>query len=552
MRVALFIDGNNYYLALRDFDASLELDMERLTTWLTRAAAGRLKRFVGAYYYTGVVEGDSPLGEFLASLETRTGYFVRREPRVRRTSTCRSCGVASEYFTEKRVDTRLVAEMLQLAAVGAYDVACLLSGDDDFVPALQAVGALGKQVYLATWPGQGVSRDLRAASFGVIDLAEGVGEFSTGRKRPGYAAPVVDVGAGRTAAPDPVRAVDPSGQPTPAGQAVLAEIRDAQAQLSYVSRWYFTNKWRGSGLPPEPGVRERMIDELVAGGWLEGYTATDDKGRPVMAARMAELGGASGEGLPLSRPSQIWNMAGGAGTCVPARAGRKFRDRPPFHPPSRHPPDVDLSQSQAEPDGPVAVVPQHNCWDEVLADLDRTTSSIRRDARRMNLPASDIDDVVGEVLCQAWAKRDQFDPSRPIVPWLRGVGRKAIVERLLGRSFENDRGVDALDPEAVQDWAEPRPEEQLAAKEARARLRALLRTAPARYREVLVARYWEGMRISEVAAWLGQPPKAVRRRLERALAWLEKGWSSKRLRPEARGPRKKAPESEGQNTPPCG
>jgi len=51
--------------------------------------------------------------------------------------------------------------MIQLAAVGAYDVACLLSGDDDFVPTVQAVG---KQVYLATWPGQPVDRELRASS----------------------------------------------------------------------------------------------------------------------------------------------------------------------------------------------------------------------------------------------------------------------------------------------------------------------------------------------------------------------------------------------------
>ena len=67
MRVAIFIDGNNYYLALRDFDQQLELDMEHLASWLTRSVGGRLARFVGAYYYTGVVEGESALGGFLTS-----------------------------------------------------------------------------------------------------------------------------------------------------------------------------------------------------------------------------------------------------------------------------------------------------------------------------------------------------------------------------------------------------------------------------------------------------------------------------------------------------
>lgn len=290
MRVALFIDGNNYYRALRDFDQTLEIDMDRLAGWLTRAAGGRLARFVGAYYYTGVHDGpgDLPLNGFLSSLETMTGYFVRREPRVRRSSTCKSCGKQQDYFTEKRVDTRLVAEMLQLAAVGAYDVACLLSGDDDFQPAVQAVGALGKQVFLATWPGQGVARELRAGSFGVIDLGEGVAEFSTGRRRSPQPFPVPPHGGGCPPQAQFVPAVDSAGVPTSAGRALLDEIKNVQSQLPYVGRWYFCNRWRGTGLPMDPAVRERMVDDLVAVGWLQPHSATDDKGRSVPAVRVAE------------------------------------------------------------------------------------------------------------------------------------------------------------------------------------------------------------------------------------------------------------------------
>lgn len=307
MRIATFIDGNNYYLALRDFDQSLEIDLSRFATWVTRAAGGRLGRFVGAYYYTGIIDGagDSPLAGFLDSLETKTGYFVRREPRVRRSSTCRACGAKQEFHTEKRVDTRLVAEMIQLAAVGAYDVACLLSGDDDFVPAVQAVRALGKQVYLATWPGQAVARELRASSFGVIDLAEGISEFSTGRRRPLGAASALPAGFGHLPSvgtgDEPLKALDQSGVVTPIGRALLNQIAEAESQLSYVSRWYFTNKWRGAGLPVEPSARERLIVEALAAGRLEDYTATDDKGRPVQAIRTVAREESSADGESASR-----------------------------------------------------------------------------------------------------------------------------------------------------------------------------------------------------------------------------------------------------------
>ena len=296
MRVSLFFDGNNYYRALRDYDQGLELNLERLAAWVTSKAGGEGARFVGAYYYTGMFEdapgGDSPLAGFLDALETLTGFFVRREPRVRRSTVCRSCGTTNEYSTEKRVDTRLVAEKIQLAAVDGYDVAVLLSGDGDFVPAVQAVAALGKQVYLGVWPGQRVARELRAHSFGVLDLGQGVPEFSTGRRRPGSAAPGGNGGA-TTAEAEPASqgwAADLAPEQDRKDldqlhQALLDEVRQAEAQLPYVSRWYFLNRWRGSAIPVDPGEREGLLVDLVSQGLVEEYEAGDAGGRTTAAIR---------------------------------------------------------------------------------------------------------------------------------------------------------------------------------------------------------------------------------------------------------------------------
>ena len=178
MKVALFFDGKNFYTALRKYDSTLEIDYNKLAEWLTQEASSGKGEFVGAYYYTGYSPtgqgSGAEFGDFLKGLEIQPGYFVKREPRVRRKATCRKCGFTYKYGAEKRVDTRLVADMIQFAAVDGYDVAVLLSGDQDFVPAVEAASALGKRVYIATWPQSGVSRELRIRCYDQIHLESGV------------------------------------------------------------------------------------------------------------------------------------------------------------------------------------------------------------------------------------------------------------------------------------------------------------------------------------------------------------------------------------------
>ena len=253
MKVALFFDGKNFYKAFRRYAPDLEIDYSKLANWLTGQVSGGGGDFVGARYYTGFTapreSGLSAFSDFLNALEMQLGYFVKREPRVRRTAKCNECGFTYTYHTEKRVDTRLVADMIHFAAVNAYDVAVLLSGDQDFAPAVDAVNALGKRVYLATWPGHGVSKELRIRCYGQIRLGEGVGKFSTGRSRGG----------------DNSYPVSSSDDPE---ENMIAEIaRASEYHPEYVSRGHFLNKWRPQFEIPAIGhVREVMLDKLIAEG----------------------------------------------------------------------------------------------------------------------------------------------------------------------------------------------------------------------------------------------------------------------------------------------
>jgi hypothetical protein len=223
--------------------------------------------FGGAYYYVGLSPDAPPLVEgFLKGLELRPGYFVKREPRVRRSGRCFTCGTEYEYTTEKRVDTRLVADLIHYAANGAYDAAVLVSGDDDFVPAVEAVNALGKQVWVATWSAEELSKDLRVRCFGQIHLSEGLGAFRAERARISVARPL---------RPPALPILDRA----------LAELQRAEARLPHVGRGYFVMRWRSHLLPPVGPEREALVQQLIDAGLAEEFEVTDAEGRSVRAIR---------------------------------------------------------------------------------------------------------------------------------------------------------------------------------------------------------------------------------------------------------------------------
>ncbi len=292
MKILIFIDGQNFYRSLLRFDDTLVVDYDRLASWITQAVGGPGAVFGGAHYYVGVSAGaPAPVESFLKGLEGRTGYFVRRERRVRRTGRCPACGSEYEYTTEKRVDTRLVADLIHFAANGAYDAAVLVSGDDDFVPAVEAVNALGKQVWVASLSPDELSSDLRVRCFGHIDLRDGVAAFRADRPR----------SVERSGARFDPRGGLPRGiarvvalAPEQALERALAELQRAEARLPHVSRGYFVTRWKAHQLPPPGQERDLLVQQLVEAGLAEQFEITSPDGRLITAIRSRERDGADG------------------------------------------------------------------------------------------------------------------------------------------------------------------------------------------------------------------------------------------------------------------
>jgi hypothetical protein len=294
MKILIFIDGQNFYRSLLRFDDTLVVDYDRLASWITQTVGGPSGAFGGAHYYVGVSPGaPAPVESFLKGLEGRTGYFVRRERRVRRSGRCPACGGEYEYTTEKRVDTRLVADLIHFAANGAYDAAVLVSGDDDFVPAVEAVNALGKQVWVATLTPDELSSDLRVRCFGHVDLRDGILAFRADRPRSperggargdGRSGPLR--GVGRVVAQAPEQALEQMLA------RALAELQRAEARLPHVSRGYFVTRWKAHQLPPPGQERDLVVQQLVEAGWAEEFEVTSADGRLITAIRSRERAGA--------------------------------------------------------------------------------------------------------------------------------------------------------------------------------------------------------------------------------------------------------------------
>lgn len=150
-RVAVFIDGNNLFHAARFHN--LDIDYNKLLRVLL--GDGRLLR---AFFYTGVDVGAERQQGFLLWMRRNGFRVVQKELKT--------------FFDGTRkanLDVEIAVDMLSLA--GSYDTAVLVSGDEDFVYAVNAVAYKGCRVEVAGFRSNTAPHLIDVADF-FIDLGE--------------------------------------------------------------------------------------------------------------------------------------------------------------------------------------------------------------------------------------------------------------------------------------------------------------------------------------------------------------------------------------------
>jgi uncharacterized LabA/DUF88 family protein len=152
-RVAIFIDGSNFYFILKEVRQSPNIDFEHLVRKIT----GPQRQLVRVYYYNAPVNREEVPDQyarqqrFFAGIRSLDYFEVKLGRLVRR---------PDAGMVEKGVDVKLAVDMVGFAVKDTYDTAVLISADGDFADAVQYVKDMGKHVEVA-YPPTGKLQHLR-------------------------------------------------------------------------------------------------------------------------------------------------------------------------------------------------------------------------------------------------------------------------------------------------------------------------------------------------------------------------------------------------------
>lgn len=168
-KTALFIDGG-YFDKVLDHHGRPRLDFQEFSN----AAVLPDERFRTYYYHCPPWQGNPPTPEeskkisryqrFVQRLEF-LDRFVVRQGRLQR---------IGDRFMQKGVDIQLAVDMVRLAFIGKLDRVLLISGDSDFVPAIEAVRDAGITTALLYEPALNVHHSLLASVDERIRLGKGI------------------------------------------------------------------------------------------------------------------------------------------------------------------------------------------------------------------------------------------------------------------------------------------------------------------------------------------------------------------------------------------
>ncbi len=141
-------------------------------------------------------------------------------------------------------------------------------------------------------------------------------------------------------------------------------------------------------------------------------------------------------------------------------------------------------------------------------NLDYVWSSLRR----LGVQPAHLEDMAHDVFIAAWRKLSDYDPKRPIKPWLFGIAFRVASDFRERASVRREVQGEELDREDER----PGPEAALHEQQRRALVRRALEAIPIERRAVFIMHELDGAPIPEVAEALAVPLNTAYSRLRLA------------------------------------
>ena len=193
-RIQVFVDFWNYSLGMRSVVSGFKTDWKKMPKVISREAGKLVDPTASAIYQGMNVYGaynktsERSLYHWATNtLDTFPGVNVHFKPRSKKkshptcpschkaTKLCPDCGTDMRGTEEKGIDTRIATDLVNLAWEQAYDVAVLVSSDQDFAPAAEYLQNKGMKVIHAGIANKGVF--LKQKCWGTFDLPRFRGDF---------------------------------------------------------------------------------------------------------------------------------------------------------------------------------------------------------------------------------------------------------------------------------------------------------------------------------------------------------------------------------------
>jgi uncharacterized LabA/DUF88 family protein len=164
-RTMVFIDGANFYNSAKFF--KIKINYERLLDFIDENVGD----IVRSYYFTPINYGEdgeivSPRKSIMDYLSYNGFYLVN--------TVGKNLNEESNMPTSSDINIELVVNMMKMAYTGRVDNIVLLSGNGDFVPAINAIQDLGINVVVMSASGENrlVSDKLRRQADEFINILD--------------------------------------------------------------------------------------------------------------------------------------------------------------------------------------------------------------------------------------------------------------------------------------------------------------------------------------------------------------------------------------------